>query len=172
MDQWRKDHPGQDWQVPRDEVKARVEWARTFYRVGRFLADPPRWYDEIAAWTVDFGLDIEEKPIVQAFDTNQARRMAPAVDRWRTAIAQRKVTHDGAREPARQIKNAHLKKVHLRDVDDADDTAYVVVKGPDKVPIDDCIADVLAHEAAMTMPELEEDRVVDEDDVEFGYLPG
>lgn len=152
MDQWIKEHPGQEWMVPRDEVKARVAWMRDFYRVGRFHPDPPRWLDEIGTWTADFGKDINGEPIVLIFDTNQSRRMAPAVDRWRTAIAQGKHTHDGDKEAARQIKNAHLKKVHLRDVDEADDTAYVIVKGPEKVPIDDAVADVLAHEAAMTMP--------------------
>jgi hypothetical protein len=39
--------------------------------------------------------------------------------------------------------------------DDADDqrTHYVLVKGEDGGRIDGAVADVLAHEAAMTMPE-------------------
>lgn len=152
MLQWQKDHPGQEWQVPRDEVKALVSWARGYLYVGKLLADPPRWYDEILDWQLEFGKGTDNKPVVLAFDTNQPQRMAPAVDRWRTSIAKGELTHDDDREVARQVKNAHLKKVKLQDDDDADSTAYVVVKGPEKVPIDAAVADILAYEASQVMP--------------------
>ena len=153
MEAWQREHPGEEWSVPRREVMQRVAWARTFYRVGRFFADPPRWWDEIDTWRTDFGIGPDDKPIVLNFDTNQPKRMAPAVDRWRTAIAEGTHTHDGNATTAAHVKAAHLKKVHLADGEE-DDTQYVVVKGADKRPIDDAIADILAYDAAMTMPVL------------------
>lgn len=52
---------------------------------------------------------------------------------------------------ADHVKSAHLKQVRLAD-DPADGrTRYVLVKGEDRRLIDAAVADVLAHEAAMTM---------------------
>jgi hypothetical protein len=88
------------------------------------------------------------------FDTNQARRFAPAVDRWRTGLAEGSHTHDGDPLTTEHVLAAHLRKVRL--TDDADDgrTNFVLVKGEDGGRIDGAVADVLAYHAAMTMPEL------------------
>jgi hypothetical protein len=194
MQAWRDAHPGQDWQVPRGEVHQTLARAFETYRVGKMYADPPHWRTEIEDWQAIYG-----EEVVLALDTNQATRMVPAVDRWRTAITaavdamivegnavrisdvpvvqepaageadaegadeagplERVLlhTHDGDPETAEHVKAMHLKKVHLADPDSDERTRYVLIKGPENRQIDGGIADVLALEAAATMPEVLED---------------
>lgn len=156
---WSRPSGVDDWHVPRAEVMARIEDAFTTYKVGKMLADPPRWQAEIEL------LQERHGEIVLAFDTNSARRMAPAVDRWRTAIttAGRMVadgipdlpyTHDGDPFTSDQVKATRLRKVRLIDADD-DRTMYMLEKDG-RIGNDATVADVLAYEAAMTMEQPEE----------------
>lgn len=149
IDRWAKPPGSINWTVPRSEVMAKVEWAFGYYRVGRFYFDPPRWWTEGEQWQARW-----TDEIVLALDTNQARRFAPAVDRWMTAIREGSHTHAGDPELADHIKAAQLKKVHLNAAEDDGRTKYVIVKGEDRRKIDGAVADILAHEAAMSMPEL------------------
>ncbi len=144
---WRAAHPTEtSWRVIRSEVNDAVADAFHRYRVGLMLCDPPRWQTEIEEWAARFG-----ELTVLAFDTNQATRMAPAVDRWRTAIAEGTHTHDGHPATSYHVKAAHLRKVHLQADESDNRTKYVLVKGEDRRKIDGAIADVLAYQAAMTM---------------------
>ena len=157
LGKWARPKGAEDWQVPRKEVMAAIENAFATYRVGKMLGDPPRWQAEIEL------LQERHGDIVLPLDTNQARKMAPAVDRWRTAIsyAGRLVrersdeplpySHDGDEFTSEQVKATRLKRVRLVDTDD-DRTMYVLDKDG-RVGNDACIADVLAYEAAMTMEE-------------------
>jgi len=138
---WR---PLADKPVPRKEVKDTIRSAFARYKVGLLLCDPPRWRDEIDELAAEFGEDR-----VLAFDTNQARRMAPAVDRWLTAIRGGTHTHDGDEFSSDQVKATRLKKVRLADAED-DRTMYLLEKDG-RIGNDSTIADVLAYEAAMTM---------------------
>ncbi len=154
----RKPDDPPDWTVPRSEVHQAVAEAFARYRVGRMLCDPPKWYSEIETWTTKYGKDAEGDPIVLALDTNQPRRFAPATDRWLTGLREGTHTHDN--DP---LTNDHVKSAHLRKVRDADDeadgrTKYVLVKGEERKRIDAAVADVLAYEAAMTMPPPKERR--------------
>ena len=142
--------PSQDQPVPRTEVHEAVASAFATYRVGRMLCDPPKWFTEIEGWQKLYGRDDEDE-IVAALDTNQARRFAPAVDRWLTAIAEGVHTHDGETLTTEHVKAAHRQKVHLAEAE-GDRTMYILVKGSDKRRIDGAVADVLAYQAAMTMP--------------------
>ena len=54
---------------------------------------------------------------------------------------------------ADHIKAAHLKKVHLSAAEQDGRSQYVIVKGEDRRKIDGAVADILASEAAATMPE-------------------
>lgn len=154
---WRHEHPDErDWSVNRREVNDLVDWAFATYRVGLFHPDPPKWYDEIEVWRRTYGKNRvgaakDETERVVDFDSNQPTRMAPAVDRWRTAIREGTTTHDADPVAAEHVKHAQLRKVHLHQ--DAEDgrTRYVLMKGEDGFQIDGAIADVLAYEAAMTM---------------------
>ena len=143
---------GKGWRVPRTEVDAKVAEAFKRWRVGRMLCDPPKWYTEIEGWAAKYG-----KEIVLAFDTNAPLRIGPAVDRWLTAMAEGKHTHDGHHVTTEHVVSAHRSKLRARaKTDDGDDdprTLYRLVKGDDGGKIDAAVTDVLAFEAAMTMPE-------------------
>jgi len=143
-----------DWIVPRLEVHEKIEWAFTYYTVGRMLADPPYWHSEIETWAKRYELGpTPDEQRVLALDTNQARKFAPVVDRWLTAIREGTAKHDGDPDAADHVKASHLQKVRIADAEDDGRTRYVLVKGDDRRKIDGAIADALALEAAMTMPE-------------------
>jgi len=156
---WHRPQGAVDYTVPRLDVHTRLAWAFDHFNVGLFLYDPPKWWSEGEVWAAkyDRGKRPEDKRVL-AFDTNQARRFAPAVDRWRTAIREGTHTHDGDPDLADHVKAAHLKKVQLTAAEDDGRTKYVIVKGEDRRKIDGAVADVLAYEAAMTMPEFKPRR--------------
>ena len=135
-----------DWTVPRQDVKQTIDETFARYRVGKMLCDPPRWYTEIEEWQEQYGPEV-----VQPLDTNQSRRFAPAVDRWLTAVREGTHTHDGDPLTADHLRASYLKKVRDGDTEDDGRTKYVLVKGEDRKRIDAAVADVLAHEAALTM---------------------
>ena len=145
---WARPKGEDGWTVPRQQVHDAVAVLFARYKVGRMLCDPPLWRSEIEQWEAKYS-----KEVVLAFDTNQSTRFAPATDRWRTALAEGTHTHDGDLELAEHVKAAHLKKVRDGDLEDDGRTRYVIVKGEDRRKIDGAVADVLAYEAAMTMPE-------------------
>jgi hypothetical protein len=161
---WWENPGDRDWVVPRAEVHAAVDAAFGRYRVGLMLADPPYWHSEVEEWATKYrtktytGKTIER---VVPFDTNQPRRMAPAVNRWLTAISEGNHTHDGDARLAAHVKAAQLRKVTLTAPDDDGRTKYVLEKGEDRRRIDGAVADVLALEAAMTMEPPEEPAKVE-----------
>lgn len=144
--QWANAHPGEDWSVPRQDVRDAITVAFGRYRVGRFYVDPWKWQTELAQWIADFGKDV-----VLALDTNVIARFAPAVDQWLTAIREGR-EHDGDPVIAQHVADAHLRKVRLADDEGDGRTRYLLVKGQDGGKIDGAVADVLALAAAMTMP--------------------
>lgn len=157
MRAWQIAHPGEDWQVPRGEVDAAVADAFARFDVGLMLPDAAFWRDEITRWQRLYGDEV-----VRPFDTNSARRMAPAFDRWITAVRTGAAFHDG--DP---VVSAHVKATHTAHprnaVRDEDGRLPVVpVKGDDRRKIDGCLADILAYEAAMTMPDAEPDAGIPE----------
>jgi hypothetical protein len=145
LGRWSRPPGVLEWTVPRAEVDEVVAATFARYRVGKMLADPPGWRTEIERWQERYGDEV-----VIALDTNQARRMAPIVDRWRTGIANGEGTHDADEFVTAQVKACRLKKVHLADGDD-DRTMYMLGKDG-QVGNDSAVADALAYEAAMTMP--------------------
>lgn len=153
--QWErpKDAPP-DWRIPRLEVAAAVARAHSTWDIGLMLCDPPFWRTEIEEWAELYGDEV-----VVMFDTNQPSRFSAAVERWRTALEEGTHTHSGDEAITRHVLAAHLKKVHLRQDDDDGRTRFVLVKGQDRARIDGAVSDVLAHEAAMTMPEAEPEPV-------------
>jgi hypothetical protein len=152
---WVRPHDApDDWRVDRLDVAETIADTFARFNVGRMLADPPKWDTEVADWQEKYGEDIDGKPVVQPLDTNQARQFAPAVDRWLTAIREKTHTHDGDPLTDLHVKAAHLRKVRLADDEDDGRTRYVLIKGEDRGRIDAAVADVLAFQAAMTMPEV------------------
>jgi hypothetical protein len=145
---WVNTERDPEWRVPRREVHDEVAEAFARYSVGRMFCDPPKWESEIDDWAERFG-----EEVVLKLDTNQSRRFAPATDRWLTAIREGTHTHDGDDLTREHVISAHLRKARVSDEDDDGRTRYVLIKGDEGRRIDAAVADVLAYEAAMTMPE-------------------
>jgi len=151
IDSWVRPPGELDWRVNKTDVHAKVDWAFTYYTVGRMYADPPRWQTEIEGWTAKYGKDANGDDRVVMFDTNQDRRFAPALDRWLTAIREGTLSHDANPLTDDHVKASHLERVRVNASEDDGRTKYRLVKGDDKRKIDAAVADVLAYEAAMTM---------------------
>ena len=144
---WVRPKGVDEWTVPRADVHAAVDEAFARYSVGLMLCDPPRWWTEIDGWAGKYG-----EKIVLGFDTNQPRRFAAAVDRWLTGIREGSHTHDADPVTDSHVKAAHVRKVRVADEEEDGRTRYVLIKGDTGGLIDGAVADVLAYEAAMTMP--------------------
>ena len=139
-----------DWRVDRSKVQRAVEWMFENYEIVWLYADPWRWRDELEAWDARWPDRIVEVP------TNSARRMPEVVDRFRTALQEGRVTHDGDNDLQRHMLNARLRKVG-RDEDGRG--RYTLEKaGPGRL-IDACVASVLAYEAATQIGEPEPEVV-------------
>lgn len=135
------------WKVPRLKVHQAVRDAFSRYDVGMMLCDPWKWISEIEGWAKEFG----EERVVQ-HDTNSDRRMGPSVGRWLTAIEEGTHTHDGHADTSEHVKNAHLRKCKATADENDGRTLYTLTKGDDGGKIDAAVADVLALEAACSMP--------------------
>ncbi len=144
---WSRPAGMTDWKVNRTDVEDEIRRVFLLYSVGRMFVSPFNWQTETERWAAVYGEDI-----VLALDSNQPRRFAPAVDRWLTATREGIHSHDADPLADLHIKAAHLRKVRLGDDDDDGRTRYVLIKGDDAGEIDGAFADVLAYEAAMTMP--------------------
>ncbi|MGH8952687.1 MAG: hypothetical protein ACRDX9_14860, partial [Acidimicrobiia bacterium] len=149
----RPTNAGPEWRIPRLEVEEAVEETFDRYDVGRMLADPPKWQTEIERWAERYNAGRKAgDELVLFFDTNQARRMAFACDRFSTSLAEGSLTHDRSPVLTSHALAMVRKKVKVSAEDDDGRTRYVFTKG-DGRKIDAGIAAVLALEAAMTMPE-------------------
>lgn len=147
---WERPPGDRDWRVPRLDVHDQVAAAFAAYDVGVMYCDPPKWWTEIEQWVELYGGKDDR---VQALDTNgQQTRFARAVDRWLAGIKEGAHHHDGSEVLYRHVAAAHLKKVRSTADDSDQRTLYVLVKGQDGRKIDAAVADVLAYEAAMSMP--------------------
>mgnify|MGYP001566540812 CR=1 FL=1 len=146
MRAWALAHPAEDWTVPRGEVEAAVAEAFGRFRVGLMRPDAAFWRDEITRWQRLYGDEV-----VKPFDTNSARVMSPAFDRWKVAVATGALHHDGDPVVSEHVKAMH--QAHPRGAVAGDDgrVPLVPVKGDDRRKIDGGLADILAYEAAMTM---------------------
>lgn len=148
--QWFGKHEGKDrWEVDRAAVGQAVDEMFANYDVGLLNCDPPKWETEIDGWSRKYGAEV-----VIGIYTNQESRFAPMVDRWLTGIREGTHTHDADPLTDRHVKAAHLRKVRTTADESDGRTRYILIKGDDHGRIDGAVADVLAHEAAMTMPEV------------------
>lgn len=137
-----------DWRIPRTEVHSRLAETFEYFDVGLMLCDPAMWQSEIEGWADKYGDET-----VLMFDTNQPRKMAFACDRFKTAVSEAQVLHNGDETLTSHVLAMHRKNVRINDDETDARTRFVFVKGPDKRKIDAGIGAVLALEAAMLMPE-------------------
>jgi phage terminase large subunit-like protein len=132
-----------DWRVDRSLIRRALERTFESYDVSFVYADPWRWQDELDEWA-------ERWPDrVVSWPTNSTKRMAPAVDRFRTAIEEERVTHNGDATLTRHVVNARLRKVGRSD--DGRGLYTLEKAGPGRL-IDACVAALLAYEASTQIP--------------------
>lgn len=124
----------EDWRIPRHEVNAAVDAAMERYRVSELACDPPGWGPEIEAWQEKYG------DTVTIFETGKRSLMAPACDRFRTAVYEGELTHDGDEALRRHVANCATKETP---------NGTMITKSDDpNQKIDAAVAAVVAFERA------------------------
>lgn len=103
---------GDNWEVDKADVDAKVADAFARFKVWRMYADPPLWGSEIAAWAGRYG----DKVVVEWW-TNQYRKMAYSLQDYRTAMINGDLSHDGNAQFARHIANACKQETTTRNED-------------------------------------------------------
>jgi hypothetical protein len=127
------------WRIDRREIHKALSFVFETYNVGFLYADPWQFQSELDTWSEKWPGRVVE------FPTNQVRKMAPAVDRFRSGVIEGHASHDGDPDLTRHVLNARLRSAGR----DADDRGMWTLEkaGPGRL-IDACIAAVLAFEAA------------------------
>jgi hypothetical protein len=100
---------GKSWQVDQVAIDAAVAQAFEKYTVVAFFADPPHWQDYVDNWTAEFASQLEVRatqthPI--EWWTNRPAIMVKTLERFREAVAARRLTHSGATIFRRHVLNA------------------------------------------------------------------
>jgi phage terminase large subunit-like protein len=134
---WQRPPRAEDWRVPRREVHEAVEHAFETYDVVELAADPPGWYAEIDHWTDLYG---EER--VVSCDTKQAKRFAPACERFQTGVREGRVGHNGHPVLTQHVLNAKTHPTPYGDTIEKDHK-----DSPRK--IDAAVASAIAYDRAM-----------------------
>jgi hypothetical protein len=136
---------GNEWRIDRSRIHRALDFMFDRYDVRYLFADPWQWQSELGTWGEKWPEQVVE------YATNLTRRMATAVDRFRSAAVTGILSHDGDPDLARHVLNARLRTVG-RDLDGRG--IFTLEKaGPGRL-IDACVASVLAFEAVaqITMP--------------------
>ncbi len=136
---------GERWSVQVEDVNAAVADAFTRWQVYRFYCDPPLWGSEIAAWAGEYNTDDN---VVVEWWTNQYRKMAYALQDYRTAMINGDVSHDGNQAFARHIANACKQETNFRN-EDTDEFMWIIRKDRKDSPfkIDAAMAGCLSWQA-------------------------
>lgn len=142
----RKPTDPPEWVVPRARVHEALAEIFDRYQVARMLVDPWFWRDELDTWARQYG-----EAVVLTYPTNSVRRFGPAVDRFRVAIAEGRLSHDGAPDLARHVANARLVRGPCRASDDGHALFTLEKAGRGRL-IDAAVAATLAVEAIATAP--------------------
>jgi hypothetical protein len=132
------------WRIDRTKITRALDHMFNIYDVEFLYCDPWNWRSEMESWDERWPNRVVE------LQTNSTRVMPLSVDRFRVALEEGRLTHDGDPDLTRHVLNARLKKVG-RDEDGRG--RYSLEKaGPGRF-IDACVAAVLAVEAAAQMGE-------------------
>jgi phage terminase large subunit-like protein len=132
-----------EWHVDRGRIERALERTFSDYRVTALYADPWGWRTELEEWADRWPDQVVEVPM------NSPTRAAELVDRFRTAVAEGTVTHNGDRDLRRHVLNARLRKIGR---DETGLGRYAIAKaGPGRL-IDACAASLLALEALAASP--------------------
>ena len=132
-----------EWRVDRARIHSSVERAFTDYRVLALYGDPWGWRSELSGWADRWPGRVLEVPM------NSPTRAAELVDRFRSAVAEASVHHNGNPDLRRHVMNARLRKVGR---DETGLGRFAVAKaGPGRL-VDACAASLLALEAHAQAP--------------------
>lgn len=132
---WERPDGAQDWHVPREGVEAAVADAMRRFDVAELTCDPFYWEAELERWEQTYGRRVER------YNTSVTARMGPACTKFRAAVVERRLVHDGAPVLARHLANVVPKETRHGVVitrDRTQDVAY----------IDAAVAAVIAHDRA------------------------
>jgi len=125
--------PGDGRKVPRRQVCAAADDAFEAYDVVELAPDPPGWQLEIDEWRTRYGDEV-----VVEFATGGAR-MYPAIDRFRGAVTDAKLSHDGDAMLARHVAHCRVSERG---------GGVRLAKPHDAQKIDAAVAAVVAYERA------------------------
>jgi phage terminase large subunit-like protein len=97
------------WRVDQVAMDAAVIQAFKKYHVVGFFADPPHWQNYVDEWTAEFADQLEVRatqihPI--EWWTNRPSVMVKALERFREAVADKQLIHDGSTMFRRHVLNA------------------------------------------------------------------
>jgi len=136
---WQDPEPSKasTWRVPRDEVSGAVARAFDAFDVVELVADPWEWRQELEIWRARYG----ENRVLE-FPTNSVSRMAPATDEVRTAIMEKRISHDG-----NEVLSSHIGNTVARTTAAGDVVSKDKKSSPRK--IDGAIATIIAVHRAL-----------------------
>jgi phage terminase large subunit-like protein len=103
---WEKPVNRDNWQVPAEDVDAKVRDTFARYNVWRLYADPAYWQSWISVWAGLFG----KERVVEYF-THRSRKMMAALESFDTAIREGKISHSGDADLARHIGNSRKEEL-------------------------------------------------------------
>jgi phage terminase large subunit-like protein len=133
-----------EWTVPRQLVHDTLAELFDRFDVVRMLCDPFLWRSELDLWARTYG-----DGIVVEQPTNSIRRFGPAVDRFRVAVAEGTVSHNGDEDLAHHLANARLVRGPGR-ASDGGHALYTLEKAGRGRLIDAAVAACLALQAIGT----------------------
>lgn len=122
-----------DHRIDRSLVTEAVRDLHKRFTVVRLYCDPPGWWSEIEAWSLELGESIVE------WETYRPSQMHAALERFVIDLASGAIKHDGCPIATRHIDNA-VKSARRNDT-------YLLAKASKEQKIDAAMARVLAHEA-------------------------
>lgn len=116
--------PGRtSWQVPVQEVDARIRQLFSDYDVWRLYADPPYWQSWIAQWAGDPTLGPDK---VIEWWTNRRKPMSYALKNYETAMKSADISHDGDPRLTRHLGNS--RRQDLPECDEQGQPLWLIVK--------------------------------------------
>lgn len=109
---------GKGWEVPVDEVKARVKETHEKYRVVGFYADPAKWETTVAEWERTYGPKLEVKasqvhPIEWWMTGGRGSFTVKTLEKFQSAVLNGELTHDGSATLTRHILAARMVKTRV-----------------------------------------------------------
>ncbi|MEV0357116.1 terminase [Nocardia sp. NPDC050697] len=137
----RPEDAEEDWEVPEDEVSAKLEELMRRFRVVRMYCDPPHWNNTVGEWSVKYPDKVQE------WWTARHRPMVSAIGAYVEAIQTGRVSHNGDPDLTRHIGNAGRRLLNL--LDERGERLWILAKLHPSRKFDAAMAAVLSWQARM-----------------------